>query len=92
MSAYILVRFNPTNTEYLSQYGASVPTTLAQFQGEILAKGPAQPLHGPADFQRQVVIAFPSRALAEGWYNSSDYQALIPLRDKGMDAQFTLLG
>ncbi len=91
MSAYILVRFNPTNTDKLTQYAASVPPTLKGYQGEILAKGPGETLHGDKPFLVQIVISFPSREQAQGWYNSAAYQALIPLRDEGMDAQFVLL-
>jgi len=92
MSIYITVGFNPTDKEQLQQYGASVPSSLAKYSGEILAKGPGEILHGTGRHSMQVIIAFPSRELATGWYNSDEYQALIPIRDAGMDADFVLIG
>lgn len=91
-NAYIIVGFNPTNQEKLQEYAAQVPETLARFGGEVLAKGPAQQLHGESEHQVQVVLSFPSRQQAHDWYHSDDYQALIPTRDAAMDADFKLVG
>lgn len=91
-NAYIIVGFNPTNQDKLQEYAAQVPATLASFSGEVLAKGPAQQLHGEGDHQVQVVLSFPSRQQAHDWYYSDDYQALIPTRDAAMDADFKLVG
>jgi len=92
MSAFIIVGFTPKDTDKLQQYGASVPPTLAKYSGEILTKGPVEKLHGDFAHKIQVVIAFPSREKALGWYHSDDYQALIPTRNEGMDSQFQLIG
>jgi uncharacterized protein (DUF1330 family) len=37
-------------------------------------------LEGEWPHPRLVVIEFPSRAAAEDWYKSPDYQKVIPLR------------
>ena len=92
MSAYIIVGLTAKDTDKLQRYGASVPPTLARFSGEVVAKGAIESLHGNFDYQVQVILAFPSREEAHGWYHSADYQALIPLRNAGMDSQFQLLG
>jgi len=92
MPAYIIVEFTPKDQEKLQQYGASVPPTLATYSGEILVKGPAQSLHGDAKHSMQVIIVFPSRENATSWYHSKAYQALIPLRNAGMDSRFQLVG
>ncbi len=92
MPAYIIVGLTPTDTDKLQQYGASVPSTLAKFSGEILVKGPTENLHGNFAHKVQVIITFPSRQNAVDWYNSDDYQALIPTRDQGMVSQFQLIG
>ena len=92
MSAYIIVGFNPTNPEKLQQYGASVAATLASYKGEVIARGPvAEQLHGSFDYKMQVVLAFPSQEKASAWYHSDEYQALIPVRDAGMESQFQLI-
>lgn len=92
MPAYITVNFTPTDKEKLQQYGAAVPATLAKFSGEYLVKGVAEKLSGDNDYQMQVILAFPSKDQATGWYNSPEYQALLPLRDAGMRSQFQLIG
>ncbi len=92
MPAYITVNFTPTDKEKLQQYGAAVPATLAKFDGEYLVKGVAEKLSGDNDYQMQVILAFPSKDQAAGWYNSPEYQALLPLRDAGMRSQFQLIG
>lgn len=92
MTAYITVGFTPKDADKLQQYGASVPATLAKFSGEILARGPIEKLQGDFAYKMQVVIAFPCREDALSWYHSEDYQALIPVRDEGMDSQFQIIG
>jgi len=92
MSAYIIVGLTPKDTDKLQQYGASVPPILAKYSGEILTKGPVEKLQGNFAHKVQVIIAFPNKDKALGWYNSSEYQALIPVRDQGMDSEFQLLG
>jgi len=91
MSAYVIVGFNPKDKESLQQYGAQVPATLAKFEGELLARGPAQGLNGEQRFNMKVVLSFPCEDKAKAWYHSEDYQALVPLRDKGMESEFQLL-
>ena len=92
MSALIIVDFTPKDPEQLAQYAAAAPATLAKFEGEVLAKGHAEALHGQSAFKTKVIIQFPDRAKALAWYESAEYQQLIPVRDQGMESQFQLLG
>ena len=92
MPAYITVQFNPLDQEKLQQYGAAVPSTLAPYSGEYLTKGPVEQLSGSTGFQLQVILVFPSKALAVSWYHSDPYQTLVPLRDGAMSAKFQLMG
>lgn len=91
MSAYMIVEFTPKDQGKLQQYGTSVPRTLAIYSGEVLVKGKSETLHGRGDHTMQLVIAFPSREKTISWYHSEAYQALIPLRNAGMDSRFQLL-
>lgn len=92
MSAYISVNFTPIDPEKLQQYGAAVPATLSHYSGEYLVKGPIEPLHGQMAFNMQVILQFPSKQQALAWYNCPQYQALLPLRNSAMHAQFQLIG
>lgn len=92
MPAYITVNFTPVDKEKMQQYGTAVPATLATYTGEYLVKGPAEQLLGDTGFQMQVILVFPTKELATGWYQSPEYQALVPIRDAGMRSQFQLIG
>ena len=92
MSAYVIVGFNPKNSEKLQAYSAAAGPIIAQFQGEFVVKGQSQQLFGESNYKMQVIIAFPTHSLAETWYNSPEYQALLPLREQAMDAHFQLIG
>jgi len=92
MSAFIIVDMTPLDGDKLKEYGAGAAATLAQYQGEFVVKGPIEPLNGESVHQNKVVIQFADRDAALNWYNSPEYQALIPVRDQGMDSTFHLVG
>ena len=69
-----------------AEYRASVPATLAPWGVELVLRGTdAKVLGGSHRHSDTVVIRFPDRAAAEGWYRSTAYQALIPLREAAAD-------
>jgi uncharacterized protein (DUF1330 family) len=66
------------NEEGLS-YLEQVEATAAPYGGVWLAQGEADAIEGtwPGSV---VLMEFPSRADAENWYHSPEYQAILPLR------------
>ncbi|MFT5676909.1 MAG: hypothetical protein ACI808_002858 [Paraglaciecola sp.] len=92
MTAYIIVGLTAKDSDKFQRYGASVGPTLEKYSGKLLAKGPVERLHGDFAYQAQVILTFPSKEDAKSWYQSEDYQALIPLRNEGIDSQFQLIG
>ena len=92
MSAFFVVDMTPTDVERLQEYGAAAAAIIARYDGEFVVKGAIEPLNGGSHQQTKVIIQFPDREAALNWYQSDDYQALIPLRDRGMDATFHLVG
>jgi uncharacterized protein (DUF1330 family) len=63
------------------EYLEMVEATVAPFGGKFLATGPGDVIEG--DWPgAAVLMEFPDRKAATGWYNSSDCQALLPLRTK----------
>jgi len=92
MPAFIIVGLTIKDAEKLSQYSSCVPSTLIKYQGEFIAKGAvAERLEGTFEFDTQAVISFPTKEDARNWYYCAEYQALIPLRNEAMDAQFQLI-
>ena len=92
MPAYIVVDLTPTDASKLQAYSALAAETLIPFGGEFLVKGPIEVLHGDQHLQTKVIIAFPDRESAAGWYHSDAYQAITALRNEAMDSQFHLIG
>jgi len=91
MNALIIVDLTPTNKDKLAAYSAEAAKTLITYNGEFLSKGPINALHGESAFTTKVIIQFPSKENALNWYNSAEYQAIIPLREEGMISQFHLI-
>ena len=81
MSVYVIAQGKIENRAMLDQYVARVMPTIASHQGRILAFD-EQPevVEGPIDHPRTVIIEFPSMMAFRGWYDSPEYQEILPLR------------
>lgn len=91
MTAFIIVDLTPIDHEKLTEYSQKAAQTLTKFKGEFLTKGAIDVLHGDSSFSTKVIIQFPSKEEAKSWYQSSEYQAILPIRNKGMKSQFHLV-
>ena len=91
MSAYVIVESTVIDADKLQQYSQQAAHTVNAFEGEFIAKGSAKLLTGGSVSQNGAVIRFDNLSIAESWYMSEAYQALIPLRDQAMDCTFKLL-
>lgn len=89
--ALVVVDLTVKDAEKLAEYGALAAPTVAAFEGEFIAKAPIKSLSGDVPFTTKVVIEFPSAEKAKAWYQSDEYQAIIPLREAAMDALFHLV-
>ncbi|MFC5571155.1 DUF1330 domain-containing protein [Lysobacter yangpyeongensis] len=94
MPALMLIELTVKDAEKLKEYSAQTPAILKKFNGELLIKGKATPVHAstPATNHDVVVIfQFPTREDALGWYQSPEYQQLLGVRDAAMDSVFKLV-
>lgn len=92
MTAYAIVGENIHDQAMFDAYRKDVLPTLTPFKGEFVVRGGAfTVLEGELPYQRLVVVAFPSRAEAEGWYKSAAYQKLLPLRLKSTTGVFVIV-
>lgn len=89
--AYVIVESNVINKELLMQYSQQAAKTVTKFGGKFIAKGPAEFLHGMCQFANRAVIEFDSITQARSWYQSTEYQALIKLREKAMESRFLVI-
>ena len=76
----------------IGRYRADVGPTLKRFGGEPLAGAPWQVLHGEGAYENGTILGFPDREAALAWYNSPEYQALGPVREKAFNSRFRLVG
>ena len=80
MASYLIAHVQVQNPEAFREYERGVLRTIKPFGGWVLAAGPAEPLEGAEPANHNVVIRFPTLAAAQSWWQSADYQAIVPLR------------
>jgi uncharacterized protein (DUF1330 family) len=74
------------------EYAKGVAATLLAFEGRFVARGGHYTvLEGQWQNPRTVIIEFPSREAAEGWYKSADYQEIIGLRHQSSSGNLVIL-
>jgi uncharacterized protein (DUF1330 family) len=81
MKAFAIAAETVKDEAMFADYRKAVPATIEAFGGKFIVRGgKLTTLEGQWPHTRLVVIEFPSRAAAEGWYKSADYQKIISLR------------
>ena len=81
MPTYFVVELDVKNMDAMAEYRAAVPATLAQYGGRFLVRGGATELvEGGPEPKRIVVLEFADAAAIKRWYNSPEYQEILPGR------------
>jgi len=81
MPAYFVAEVEVTNPTGYEPYRAAVPATIAQYGGRYLTRGAAtELLEGGPEPKRIVILEFSDTAAAKRWYNSPEYQKILPIR------------
>ena len=81
MKAFVIAAETSKDQSMFSEYRKAVPATLEAFGGKFVVRGGyLELLEGEWPYARLVIIEFPSREAAEGWYRSPEYQKIIGLR------------
>ena len=92
MSAYVIVQETVHDQAMFDAYRKDVPATIAAHDGRFLVRGGVlSVLEGEWKIPRIVVVEFPNRVAAEAWYNSPEYQILIPLRRQSTTGNFIIV-
>ena len=83
MSAYIYGNIEIHDPALYEQYRAVVPAMIAAHGGRYLVRGGAvEVLEGDGKALRQVILEFPDMASLKGFYDSPEYQAILPISKK----------
>jgi uncharacterized protein (DUF1330 family) len=89
--AYIVADVDIFDQAGYQAYGAKVPPTLKAYNGRIIVRGKPSPKEGATPQGIIVMLEFDSLANAEKWWNSPEYSALIPERQKAAKAQIYIV-
>ena len=92
MKAYVVALETIHDQVMFAEYAKDVAATLVPFEGRFVARGGKfTVLEGEWPQPRTVIIEFPSRDAAQGWYDSADYQKIIGLRHKSSSGNLVIL-
>ena len=86
MSALFIAISKITDQDKVNAYLAGAPASLGGRQVEVLAfTESGEDVEGEAPGSRVVILKFPDKEAAMAWYNSPEYQAVLPLRLAGTE-------
>ena len=92
MAAYVIAHLEITDPEPFGQYREQVPALIEKHGGRYLIRGgTAETLEGAWPVPRLVVIEFESGEAAKRFYNSPEYQAILPLRLAGAKGDLAIV-
>ena len=81
MPAYFVAELEITDQTGMDPYRAAVPAALEQYGGRFLTRGGATELvEGGPEPKRVVILEFADKAAVKRWYNSPEYQKILPMR------------
>jgi uncharacterized protein (DUF1330 family) len=94
MSAYFVVELEITNSAAMEPYRAAVGATITQYGGRFLVRaGATELIEGGPEPKRVVILEFADTAAFKRWYNSPEYQKILPGRlDNSTSRAFVVEG
>lgn len=91
MAAYCIVYETVGDPAPFEEYRRQVLPTVQAHGGKFLVRGgDFTILEGEMPYERIAMLEFPTRAAAEAWYHSPEYQRILPLRLGAARSQFIL--
>jgi uncharacterized protein (DUF1330 family) len=81
MKAFVIAAETVKDEAMFSEYRKAVLPIIEAFGGRFIVRGgTVKVVEGEWPHPRLVILEFPSREAAEGWYKSPEYQKIIALR------------
>src|SRR5689334_13353190 len=85
-AAYVIGHITVKDSEKWAEYRSQVSATLAPWGAILVFRGKRLAILGGEHAHTDtVVIRFPDAEAVDKWFNSPEYQALIPLRELAAD-------
>ena len=93
MAAYVIALIDVKDQQaYVEKYAKHTPPTLATYGGKgVVRSNNVEGLEGGGFPGRVVVLEFPDMDSARNWYNSKEYQALVPMRQAAAEGKLLLV-
>ena len=89
MAGYVIVDVEVRDPEGYKAYTDRVPATVAAYGGRFIVRGGAyETREGNWQPKRIVILEFPDIAAARAWYDSPEYQAILPIRQAHSHCNF----
>jgi uncharacterized protein (DUF1330 family) len=86
MSAYVIANVDVHDPEAYEAYRCRTRETIELHGGRFIVRGgDIEVLEGDPKVRRLVIIEFADREAARRWYDSPEYQEIIPLRTVASD-------
>jgi uncharacterized protein (DUF1330 family) len=86
MAAYLIGHIKVKDVSQWEIYVEGVSKSLLPYSAEVIFRGKLHKvLTGEHSHPNTVVIRFPDQTTLQDWYNSKEYQELIPIRDRAAD-------
>ena len=91
--AYVVVTISKVlNQQAFDEYAEKVRPILGMFGGRWVAiEAQHVTCAGNWPYVRTVILEFPSLERAQAWYDSAEYRAIIPLRQRAIDANIIMV-
>jgi uncharacterized protein (DUF1330 family) len=81
MAAYLILDVHVQDLDEYAAYRDRAPATVAQYGGRYLVRGGRhETVEGDWKPERVVVLEFESVEAAKTWYESPEYQEILPMR------------
>lgn len=81
MPAYMVLQIEVHDADGFDRYRELAAPTIGQHGGKVLASDSEPDLiEGPGPARRTVVVEFPTKEAARGWYDSPEYQRALEVR------------
>jgi uncharacterized protein (DUF1330 family) len=81
MAVYVVAQGRIENPEALARYVEQAIPTIGAHGGRIVAFDETpEVIEGAVDLPRTVIVEFQTREAFRAWYDSPEYQAILPMR------------
>lgn len=92
MKGYLIANVDVHDASAYERYRSRTGAIVELYGGRFLVRGGAvEPLEGDPGFARLVIIEFPSVAAAHSFYDSPEYQEIIPFRTSTSDGRLCIV-